>query len=108
MGLDINDATISRQYDLRDGRKIILYVWPPLIQPGGEYACFYRLVGLLGDRTRKAYGIDSLQALLLAIRVIYAELSYCEAYKNGDLTWLGGRDLGLPLPVQFSDIVQNR
>jgi len=50
------------------------------------------------DRHRNSYscGVDSVQALSLAMRIVHVELIESDLYKGGALTFLGHRDLGLP------------
>jgi len=68
----------------------------PYLAPGGEYRCRWRIVGLSKDRCSEAAGIDGVQALLLALRTVQAELSESEEYKAGKLTYLDQKDLDLP------------
>ncbi|MFC7498500.1 DUF6968 family protein [Enterovirga sp. GCM10030262] len=66
------------------------------LAPGGEYRCRWRIIGLGQDRSRDAAGIDSVQALMLAMRTVHAELSESHEYKAGKLTYLDQTDLDLP------------
>ena len=58
--------------------------------PGGDWCCTFRITGLGDDTVRAAFGVDSMQALLLALVKVRLELS-----GSVRLEWLGGSDLNL-------------
>jgi hypothetical protein len=61
-----------------------------------NWACTYQIMGETIERTRAIYGEDSMQALLLALSTIRAEME-AEARTTGrSLAWVGERDIGLP------------
>jgi hypothetical protein len=64
------DAGWSREVDVRIGRPI-----PDPSQPGGGWVCTYQILGLGHDRVMGIFGADSVQALLLAVHTIPAELA---------------------------------
>lgn len=66
-------------------------------RPGGDYLCPFRIVGLGDGAVRRAYGVDSVQAMMLAFRMIGAELAL-HREKGLVLSWLGDEDLGFPIP----------
>lgn len=63
--------------------------------PGGDWRCRYRVTGLGDDSVRAAFGVDPLQALLLAVYKIQVELSERARTTGARLAWLGQADLGL-------------
>lgn len=64
--------------------------------PNGDWICEYTLQGIgLGD-TGRAYGVDSIQALLQAPTKAKLELDSVVRSNGGRVTWLGGESLGLP------------
>ena len=67
----------------------------------GDWYCPWRIEGPNGTRELFAGGVDSLQALLLAISMVRSELKFIIA-PNGGLTWLSGSDLGLTL-AEYND-----
>lgn len=96
--LDIKDAVLTRQFDLRKGGHVHTYIWKPETGRPYEYRCIYRIVGLSsGDRTRSCGGADSLQAFWHALLSVGLELYASSDYKAGSLTYLGSRDLSLPM-----------
>jgi hypothetical protein len=60
----------------------------------GEWACPYRIRGLVKDRSGLAYGVDSVQALHLALEAIRLDLEPFRA----QLTWFRGEPGELFLP----------
>jgi hypothetical protein len=68
---------------------------------GPDYYCPFQILGLDDDRVRRAWGIDPVQALQLAMRQIGALLSASDAAKTGRLSWDAGStkgDFGFPVP----------
>ena len=61
-----------------------------------DYRCPYQITGIGDDVVRSASGEDSMQALVLAIQMVGAELHL--RYKDLRFTWLGNPDLGFPKP----------
>jgi Domain of unknown function (DUF6968) len=61
-----------------------------------DHRCPYQITGIGDDVVRSASGEDSMQALVLAIQMVGAELHL--RYKGFRFTWLGNSDLGLPKP----------
>lgn len=66
-------------------------------RPDGDYLCPFRVVGLGDGAVRCAYGVDAVQAMMLAFKMIGAVL---EHHRNAGatLSWLGDEDLGFPTP----------
>ncbi len=95
--LDTKDAILTRRYDLSDSGHLDVHVWKPEQEPNnGPYLCFYRIGWPTGARTHRGIGIDSIQALEMTLLSISTQLYGSDAYKEGQLTYLGTRDLGLP------------
>ena len=73
------EAFIEREFELvhAEGKSILrLRVFQPIRMPGGEYGCAYEI--RLGRKTvckpRLYYGVDGLQAMLLALRLVDQDL----------------------------------
>jgi hypothetical protein len=74
-------------------RKVTLLIGKPRKTPGQqEYYCPYQIRGMGTDRIKRAYGIDSFQALQLTIRALAAELEKLGRDAGGRLHWLGEAD----------------
>jgi hypothetical protein len=87
--------TLDYRPDGGPSRKVRVDVGQPArASMGHDWYCPYRIVGLGKNGIRRAYGVDALQALILALASLSRELT--EQGKNEPaLTWLGDRWLGL-------------
>ena len=77
------------------------------IKEGDDFRCDYSINWPGSTEMGRAYGVDGLQALLLAIQRVGVDV-YCSDYaKNADLVWLeDGRGFGLVLPRNLADLYQ--
>lgn len=66
--------------------------------PGGDWRCRLVVSGLPDPVDRYVYGIDGLQALLLALHMAAVDLRHARLPAGERLTFLGEPDLGLPDP----------
>jgi hypothetical protein len=67
----------------------------------GDSYCPVQIVGALSDRVIETGGVDSFQAIQLALRIVGTNLALLNAHEyDGKLEWLesGDPDLGFPLP----------
>jgi hypothetical protein len=88
----------TRRYgvDGQPDREVTLVIGKP--RPWrGDWACRFTIEGLSKPRSTRVYGVDSLQALQLALVRARHDLDL----SGLPLTWLDGEpgDAGLPLPV---------
>jgi hypothetical protein len=66
--------------------------------PGGDWMCLVEIAGIPGRRPllRASYGVDEMQALVLAFQLVRLELRLLQD-DGFQLEWLGGQDdLGFP------------
>ncbi|MGY2082518.1 DUF6968 family protein [Blastococcus sp. SYSU DS0539] len=63
--------------------------------PGGDWCCPHRIDGLGDDAVRVAFGVDSLQALLLSVHSLRLTLAQRAEAAGVALDWLGLPELGL-------------
>jgi hypothetical protein len=98
----------TRVFELADGGSVVLELYAPEPDPApnGDFRCGFRIVGLCGSDgvLKHIYGVDAVQALVLALQTIGVFLYTSAEGRAGDLTWLGGRDLGLPLSEANRDL----
>jgi uncharacterized protein DUF6968 len=91
----IADVFLEREFEV-DGLEgaVKLYVGKPQPDPRSDWYCEYQVVGTSYNKVHKAYGIDSIQALQLALIGANALLG---SILKGEhkITWLGEDDLGL-------------
>ena len=102
--LDIKDAMLTRQYELKNGGEVWLYVWKPVYFPDvpeegicEHYMCYFQITGIGYDKLHRSGGVDSIQSLMLALKMAGVYLYASQSYETGDMTYLGQRDLDLSL-----------
>lgn len=90
-----DEAFIERTFESGDDIITARFLQPALA-PGGEYQC--RWVIQWPDRVQRRYacGLDSVQALMLAMKSVHTELMESDLYKSGRLTYADKHDLDLP------------
>lgn len=66
-------------------------------KPGGDWRCAFQIIGADDDAVMFAHGVDSVQALQLCLQFVGIRLEDLQA-RGTPLRWLGGKDLGFPLP----------
>jgi uncharacterized protein YuzE len=69
-------------------RDVVVTVGMPVEEPTGDWSCPYRIDGLAGwEHERKVTGVDSLQAVELAMAMVRAALAGSHEAKEGLLSW---------------------
>jgi hypothetical protein len=72
-----------------------------------DWKCEYEIGWPTSSRRSSAFGIDSIQSLLLAIQKIGIELYTSDAHKAGKLAWLEqGDGYGFPLASNVRDLYE--
>ncbi|HEY0313867.1 MAG TPA: hypothetical protein VGC56_15420 [Allosphingosinicella sp.] len=86
---------VERIFESGDDRVTIRFHQPALA-PGGEFECRWSIIW--PDRPQQSYtcGLDGIQALMLAMKVVHSELMESHLYKSGKLTYVKQYDLDLP------------
>ena len=88
-------------------RVAVAVVFNPL-SDGRVYYCDYNVSGLGVAIKGRAYGVDSLQALIHGVNALGAALYFSDEYKNGLLEWIGdrkGQSLGIPVAASIANLV---
>ena len=94
-----------REFECGD-QKLILEIGAPYpVEGHADYLCPYRLIGLGAGRVCHIGGVDSMQALFLAMRNAAGSLYFASAKQNDKITWCGERNLGLPFSEAGDDLV---
>jgi len=62
----------------------------PDSKPGGDWECPIQI----GEKVKLAFGVDSFQALSMALQLISIDLRYLKDKQKLDLNWLDMDDLG--------------
>ena len=93
----------ERHYRLDRGRsrgmRIIVRIGAPVRDPnppGRDWACPYEVLVSGKRRQRAAYGIDSFQALELALRIVPTELASAARRHGGEVHLFGALDPSVP------------
>ncbi len=77
------------------------------IEKEDHWQCEYEIDWPNGVRKKKAYGIDSVQSLLIAVQLIGIEIYTSEAHRSGKLMWQAhGDGYGFPLPSGIRDLYE--
>jgi|SRR5690242_16778541 len=103
----IEPVIAARELKKYDGKKVEILIGKPRpMADGQDYFCPYKIDGVGNGRVSYAMGIDGIQALLLALQKIGADLYTSKEMQQGELEWMGGgeRDLGFPLPDSIKDL----
>ena len=74
---------------------------------GQDYRCRYEIDWPEGAYKGRAYGVDAVQALLLAMQKAHTDLLAARENKGRQITWLDTRSLGMPIPKTISDWAPN-
>lgn len=96
----IETIIAQRSLQTKDGCEVQIIIGRPEHFPDEEdFYCPFAVMGLGDDRIRYAGGVDALQALILALKMLSVYVMTLEDVKRGDVQWLDGRDptLGLLL-----------
>jgi hypothetical protein len=99
MKLEKIETIIARRIlETKDGREIEIIIGAPQPFPDdADYFCPFQVNGLGDARIYYAGGVDSYQALILALKKLTVHMVTMDAVKNGEVQWLDGSepDLGL-------------
>lgn len=99
----------SRILVLDGEQKVQVLIGKPEPLPGSnDWCCPNQIVGIGSGKVNCIAGVDSVQALVLSLQMVGAQL-YCSAeYEAGRLSWECGAvkgDLGLPVPENIRDVL---
>jgi len=94
-----DDQVASRLLDRIDQKSgerdtLLIVLYKPKRMAEEEWACEYSIESLASPPRRRAiFGVDAMQALVLSLRTIHAELDALRS-RGVDLRWFGDSDLG--------------
>lgn len=97
------EAFLEREFEL-DGKEksVKLRIGKARMVSPLEWVCEYQIIGLGSEEVKKVHGVDSIQALLDALKIA-AILLRTRAGKEHKMTWLGQDDLISINPESFKD-----
>lgn len=100
----------SRTLFLRHGAKDIevpIQVFAPECEKPGVWNCRYDIGWPDGKRSYAGYGVDSMQALVITLGMIGAELYSSGFHKSGNLFWdKPSNGYGFPVAPTLRDLLQ--
>ncbi len=103
---DVGEIIAKRELDLADGRTVQVVIGKPQRFPDGhDFYCPIQITGLGKEIIIRIGGVDSVQALVLALHAISSTLYTSDAARAGMLTWLGRRNFGIPVNHVIQDLV---
>jgi hypothetical protein len=104
VGIQIATRTLSV-----GGKQVTVVIEKPEEFPEGDnFYCRYQITGIGNGRVRYAGGVDAVQALQLALKMIGAELYTSQEAKTKQLSWEAAQspsDLGFPVPDSVKDLL---
>ncbi|HLY06056.1 MAG TPA: hypothetical protein VKR31_09935 [Rhizomicrobium sp.] len=106
---DLGEVIAMRELTLDGNRKVEVRIGKPQRSPHrDEWFCPQQISGIRSGRVKHMTGGDSVQALVLTLSMVGAELYCSEEYEAGRLTWDWGAvkgDLGFPVPENIRDVL---
>ncbi len=103
MEIPLGEVIAERRLEWAGGApagEVVVRVGRPVRDPlpGGDWLCPIQIAGMYGDAVRVAYGVDAVQALILAFQMLDADLRAGQRAAGRALLWLEQTDLGFLLP----------
>ncbi len=98
----------SRELTLDETGKVTVLIGKPQQFGDIDWYCPYQIIGIRSGKVKRAEGVDSVQALVLALSIVGAKLYCSQEYEAGRLSWDGGTvkgDLGFPVPPNIQDVL---
>jgi hypothetical protein len=99
---NVGSVIAIREFYLLGGGVVTVVIGKPEKFPNAdEYFCPYQITGIKRSNIRYAGGVDAVQALVLALKMVGADLYSSDEAQSGALTWNGSvekGDLGFPQP----------
>jgi hypothetical protein len=83
-------AEVARQVKVLLGK-------PRKFQDSEDFCCPYQIIGLGDDTIKSAAGIDSMQAIQIAMQLVASEIHNVHREDAANLRWYGNRNIGLPV-----------
>ena len=96
---ELKDVIAERQLVGKKGEQtftVTVKIGRPVPHPEGDWECPYLISGPPNPISIRVAGVDAVQALYLALRMIGSDLRFL--YKDIHLQWLDMDDLGFPVP----------
>ena len=95
-------GAFAQRIFLVDGRETVCRFFKPEAD-GKDFRCRYEIDWMEGLRSRQVYGVDEVQAFLLAMQMAHADLLSARENDGRQVYWLDQRSLGLPIANSIRD-----
>ncbi|MDP4505203.1 DUF6968 family protein [Nonomuraea turcica] len=112
MTYELGDVVAERQLEAvaEDGARTPVTVRigrprPDRLSSHGDWRCPHQIAGLGEERAGAAFGVDSLQALLLSVHKLRLELARRAQDARVRLDWLDQPDLGLKVDPEVHKLL---
>lgn len=98
-----NEAFVERTVNV-DGQEVSVRFFQPEPEPDHtSFFCRYEIDWPEGARSKRAGGVDEVQALLLAMQRAHTDLLSARENHGRKVSWLNERGLGFPIPDSIRD-----
>lgn len=98
----MQEPFVSRVFKIDGGNVECRFFRPQ--KDGDDYLCRYTIDFPDKPRTSQGYGVDAIQALLLAMKKAHVELLVVRDKMERQVEWLEDENLGLPIDDFFRDL----
>ena len=95
------DVIAQRTFTV-DGRDLNCRLFRPE-EDNGSFFCQFEIDWPQHKSSRRAGGVDEVQAILLAMQMVHGELLAVRENDGRRVTWLNDRSLGLPIAESIRD-----
>jgi hypothetical protein len=86
---------------------IPIRIYAPGCEKPGVWRCRYEIGWPEGHHSLAGYGVDSMQAIIITLGMIGAEIYSSSYHKSGDLWWdAPGNGYGFPVVPALRDLLQ--
>src|SRR3954468_12682017 len=85
---------VERRF-VADGSELLCRFFRP-VSDGQDFRCRYEITWPDGTKSREIWGVDSVQAVVLAMRSAGGDLMRRRDQDGVDVRWLDGPNFGLP------------
>lgn len=104
MEISLGEVIAERRLDWTadaESEGVVVRIGKPVRDPDpeGDWLCPLQIAGLGDDTVRAAFGVDAVQALILAMQMIHIDLQAGQRRTGRTLQWLEQSDLGFPPPA---------
>ena len=102
---ELGTVIARRMFDCGENNVLLEIGAPYPIDKGPDCWCPYRISGLGAGKVKRIGGVDSMQALYLAMQMAATDLYSSDSAREKTLQWLGSGNFGLPVPKDVADLV---